>query len=126
MTTRKVIRDAIGTAIAAPGLTVFTGQHVAWSVDVMPAVYVNFASGAYEHDLVNAAMAKGEVTLAFAAAGGQDAVDLVADVAIDALLTDAAFIALVQSAKVQSFNYEVDPDTNISFLTVDVPVEYKP
>lgn len=127
MTTRKAIRDAVGAAIAQDtAVSVFIGEHIAWAADTLPAAYVAFTTGTFERDLVNPAMAQAEVAITFAATGGQDAVDLIADAALVNVFDDATVIATVESAYQQDFTYEADPETGISYLTTPLIIRYKP
>ena len=128
MTTRTQLRDTVAGAIdAASGdLMVYTGSTLGMAVDVMPAAYVQIATGGYEHDLSgDVAQNRVDMSITYMHKGtDHDRLDEYADVGNAALFADAGFRSVVQAATLTGYTYEDDAESGLTAIVFDLSVTH--
>ena len=128
MTTRKELRDTIRDAIdgSSPALSAFSGNSLAFAADIMPAAYVQIASGSYEHDMSGAvALNRCDIAITYMHNSDHDDLDTIADTANQALFADTAFRSVVESAQLTGYYYEDDLESGVTSIICELSVSHK-
>lgn len=128
MTTRKELRDTVRDAIDAssPALSAFSGNSLTFASDIMPAAYVQIASGSYDHDMDgNVALNRCDIAITYMHKSDHDDLDAIADAANEALFEATAFRNAVESAQLTGYYYEDDLESGVTSIVCELSVSHK-